>query len=139
MFIALATSFVLSGCGGAGESTKAGEDASTPASVVDSSAQDELTFAKNGDTVTVKVGEELSIKLELPQDAGSSVQWVPTSKTFPEIVKESRTYRSVEGKVHYSDVIVTGVQRGTASVSFAKFEKGAPVDEQLLAITLVVE
>ena len=136
---------VLSGCGGeptpakpvpVEEGSAPVEEGATPSEVA---SADTLTFAKDGETIAVKVGEEVSVKLQLPGDAPSSVQWRPVDKLYPDHVEELRTYRSVEGKEHYSDVILKGVRAGSGSVTLAIVDKGTPVDEGRVTLTLAVE
>ncbi len=144
--IPLALGLTLLGCGGSepapakpGTAAESGAPAAEAPAPTEVTSADTLTFAKDGETISLKVGEEVSVKLQLPGDAPSSVQWRPIDRLYPDHVEELRTYRSVEGKEHYSDVILKGVAAGSGSVTLAIVDKGAPVDEGRVTLTLTVK
>ncbi|MEP3889299.1 MAG: hypothetical protein ABJN69_02460 [Hellea sp.] len=98
-----------------------------------------LIFAQDGDTFNLKVGEEISIKLDLPSSIkNTAITWQPIDGWYDGPIEEFRTYRSLEGQVYYTDLQIRGIEEGQKTLTFAPAKQRQPVDKERRTLTFIV-
>lgn len=95
------------------------------------------TFAEDGDTMRAAIGEEISIKLELPDKVGTSNAWQLKDNAWPDHVSWGNTWMSIEGSKRYSDVIVNADAVGESDLTFVRYADGQKTDDEK-TITIIV-
>ena len=126
---------MLAACGGP---DTAEEPATDPAPTVSQPAEPADTtpgalppptaFLQDGGAVTGNIGEEISLKFELPDDAPGSMTWRAVEPDYQGVVREDKTWRAKEGSQNYADVILIGESAGNATIIYELVNAGVPVE-----------
>jgi len=99
-----------------------------------------LVFAQDGETINLKVGEDVSVKLNLPEGINNTgITWQPIEGWYDGPIKEFRTYRSLEGKTYYTDLQIRGVEAGERTLTFAPAKQRQPVHQERRTLTFIVK
>lgn len=99
-----------------------------------------LVFAQDGDTIKLKVGAKISVKLDLPESIkNTSITWQPIEGWYDGPIEEFRTYRSLEGKIYYTDLQIRGIETGQKTLTFAPAKQRQPVHDERRTLTFVVK
>ncbi|MEL6661866.1 MAG: hypothetical protein AAFO57_10030 [Pseudomonadota bacterium] len=109
-------------------------DASTPAG----SLPPAPTFAEDGDTFRAATGEEISVKLELPDQVGTNHAWQLQDNAWPDHLSWGNTWTSFEGALRYNDVIINADAAGESDLTFIRYADGQPTEEQV-TVTVIVD
>ena len=96
-----------------------------------------IEFAEDGDTIRASVGDEISVKLELPDSVGTSHMWQIQDNDWPEHLSWGNTWTSFEGQARYNDVIVNADAAGESELSFIRYADSEPTDDQV-TVTVIV-
>lgn len=100
---------------------------------------DTLNFAQDGDIINLAVGEEISVKLDLPEGINNTaITWQPIEGWYDGPIEEFRTYRSLEGKTYYTDLQIRGVETGQKILTFAPAKQRQAVHEERRTLTFIV-
>ena len=136
----------LAACGGG--NAPAIEDAETPpvqaeteGDVADTSASPgygppAISFAQDGDVITGKVGEEISVKLALPDGVSTSIQWHKVEGDYLPVVEHDKTWAALEGSQRYSDIILRGAAVGETTVTLHVLEMGQRYSDEERTLTI---
>ena len=95
------------------------------------------TFAEDGDTMRAAIGEEISIKLELPDKVGTSNAWQLKDNAWPDHLSWGNTWMSIEDSKRYSDIIVNADAVGESDLTFVRYADGQKTDDEK-TITIIV-
>lgn len=94
-------------------------------------------FSEDGDTVRAAIGDEISIRLELPDKVGTNNAWQLKENAWPDHLSWANTWMSIEGSKRYSDIIVKADAVGESDLTFVRYADGQLTDEEK-TITVVV-
>lgn len=95
-------------------------------------------FAEDGDTIQAAKGDEISIKLELPDKVGTNNAWQLLDNTWPENLSWGNTWMSIEGSKRYSDIIVNAEASGRSDLTFVRIADGQQTDDRV-TVTVIVK
>jgi len=99
-----------------------------------------LEFAQDGDTIHLKIGEEISVKLDLPEGiTNTAITWQPIEGWYDGPIQEFRTYRSKEGKIYYTDLQIRGIEAGQKNLTLAPAQQRQPVHDERRTLTFIVK
>lgn len=99
-----------------------------------------LVFAQDGDTIRLKVGEEISVKLDLPETIkNTGITWQPIEGWYEGPIEEFRTYRSLEGTTYYTDLQIRGVEAGQKILTLAPAKQRQAVHDERRTLTFIVK
>lgn len=99
-----------------------------------------LVFAQDGDTIRLNVGQEISVKLDLPEGiTNTSISWQPVEGWYDGSIEEFRTYHSLEGETYYTDLQIRGIEPGQKTLTLAPTRQRQPAHEERRTLTFVVE
>lgn len=110
-----------------------GSDSASPAGMLPPGP----TFAEDGETISVAIGDEISIKLELPDKVGTSNAWQLKDNSWPDHLSWGNTWMSIEGSKRYSDIIVNADAVGESDLTFVRYADGQQTDDEK-TITVIV-
>jgi len=129
----------LVACGGGEKATEEASSSASSGSYDDVRGANTLEFAQDGDTINLKVGQEISVKLDLPEGViNTGIAWQPIEGWYDGPIQEFRTYRSVEGKQHYTDIYIRGVEAGQKTLTLAPAQRRQPVHDERRTLTFAV-
>lgn len=94
-------------------------------------------FSEDGDIVRAAIGDEISIKLELPDKVGTNNAWQLKDNAWPDHLSWANTWMSIEGSKRYSDVIVNADAVGESALTFVRYADGQQTDDEA-TITIIV-
>lgn len=94
-------------------------------------------FAEDGDTIQAATGDEISIKLELPDKVGTNNAWQLLDNAWPEHLSWGNTWMSIEGSKRYSDIIVNADASGRSDLTFIRYADGQQTDDRV-TVTVIV-
>ena len=94
-------------------------------------------FAQDGDTIQASTGDEISIKLELPDKVGTNNAWQLLDNAWPENISWGNTWMSIEGSKRYSDIIVNADATGQSDLTFVRYADGQQTDDRI-TVTIIV-
>lgn len=97
-------------------------------------------FAQDGQLFKAKSGEEFSVRLKLPDGIkDSTVLWLPEEGGFGPHLKITRSYRSLEGGIYYTEHVFEGAEPGTTAITLAPKNGPNPVHEQRVTLNFEIE
>ena len=96
------------------------------------------TFAEDGDTFRAAIGDEISVKLELPDNVGTNHAWQLQDNAWPYHLSWGNTWTSFEGSLRYNDVIINADASGESKLTFVRYADGQATEEQV-TVTVIVE
>lgn len=131
----------LVGCGEAEDTSTpdtSGETSETRSAASPSSAPPELQFAEDGDTYRANVGDEISVKFELPDTVGTASMWQLKDNAWPDFLSWGNTWTTMEGSQRYIDVVINADAPGEADLTFEQFSSGQATGETV-TVTVVVD
>lgn len=96
-----------------------------------------LVFAQDGDTIQAATGDEISIKLELPDKVGTNNAWQLLDNAWPENLSWGNTWMSIEGSKRYSDIIVNADAPGQSDLTFIRYADGQQTSDTV-TVTVIV-
>ncbi len=98
-----------------------------------------ISFAQDGDTIRARVGETFSVKMALPGVTKTGIEWGRIEGDFQDVAELTRTYRTLEGDLVYSDLIFRAAAAGQATATFAPMSSNLPVSDERLSLTFIIE
>lgn len=94
-------------------------------------------FVQDGDIIQAAMGDEISIKLELPDKVGTNNAWQLLDNAWPENLSWANTWMSIEGSKRYSDIIVNADAVGQSELTFIRYAEGQQTDDTV-TVTVIV-
>lgn len=95
-------------------------------------------FTRDGAVLEAAVGETVTLTLDLPDNVSTGVEWTVMEGAYEPVMAYQRTYRTLQGAMRYSEVMLEAREAGETTVTLAPLENGTPISDDRRTITFRV-